>query len=429
PTPAPTDEPTPVPTVVPALPLRVEAENLTPDVWKNVAPTFTLSGIEQDSEEYVYGVFICDERLVLLSKGTDVYQPEDEGEVHLRFAVLDMMGDVVALSDQYDMLLDFTPPEEPVLNGLEIDGENFAQFPLMDAGSGVDAYSMDGGETWRTPEEGEEIHLFWGAFGDVVDPGRIQVRDKAGNIAMNAEAYTFGEVLFVPSVSTGGGGGGGSGKPAIHHVKETMDYSTVNYNALDLVFSEEPQLELTAGGKSMALTLSGETESGAQPRPFTAVLDTWKTEETDELTAPNALVLRAVEQEPADGETAGDEAVNTWSFTGDVYKLLGNSGVDYLVLQSGEYIVAIPTAGFTAGTQYAKLKASGVSTRKFAYTVCQDEALRETTLSVTVEGETYLLEEDRAQPMYRYDVLIGTRDMMQKPYASYMPDQNQEDNR
>ena len=52
-------------------------------------------------------------------------------------------------------------------------------------------------------------------------------------------------------------------------------------------------------------------------------------------------------------------------------------------------------------------------------TLCQDEALRETTLSVQVEGETYLLEEDTAQPMYRYDVLVGTTDLMKNPYESY----------
>ena len=51
----------------------------------------------------------------------------------------------------------------------------------------------------------------------------------------------------------------------------------------------------------------------------------------------------------------------------------------------------------------------------------RDEALRETTLSVQVEGETYLLEENMESPMYRYDVLVGTKDMMQNPYESYKP--------
>ncbi len=68
-----------------------------------------------------------------------------------------------------------------------------------------------------------------------------------------------------------------------------------------------------------------------------------------------------------------------------------------------------------------QLKAGGVSTRKFEYTLIQDETLRETTLSVQVEGETYLLEESTESPMYRYNVLIGTKDMMKKPYESYQP--------
>ena len=134
----------------------------------------------------------------------------------------------------------------------------------------------------------------------------------------------------------------------------------------------------------------------------------WQTDEKAQ-DKPNALVLTA---------QAGEEN-STWRFSGDVYKLLNNSGVDYLVFSTGEYMTALPTAGFTGGTQYGKLKASGVSTRKFEYTLCQDEALRETTLSVQVGGETYLLEEDTAQPMYRYDVLVGTTDLMKNPYESY----------
>ena len=111
----------------------------------------------------------------------------------------------------------------------------------------------------------------------------------------------------------------------------------------------------------------------------------------------------------------------------DVYKLLYNSGVDYLVLRSGEYITALPTEGFTGGTQYGKLKAGGISTRKFVYTLLQDEELRETTLAVTVEGETYLLEEDTAQPMYRYNVLVGPAELMNRPYESYRGEKDDED--
>ena len=38
-----------------------------------------------------------------------------------------------------------------------------------------------------------------------------------------------------------------------------------------------------------------------------------------------------------------------------------------------------------------------------------------------VEGGADLLEENTESPMYRYDVLVGTKDMMQNPYESYKP--------
>ena len=146
-----------------------------------------------------------------------------------------------------------------------------------------------------------------------------------------------------------------------------------------------------------------------------AELTTWQTEKGKKPTKPNALMLSAQEQ----------EGVNVWQFSGDVYRLLYNSGIEYLVLRTGDYIAALPTAGFTAGTAYAKLKASGVSTRKFDYTLCQDESLRETTLSVTVEGETYIMEEDTNQPMYRYNVLVGGSELMAKPYNRYLPQKDE----
>ena len=43
----------------------------------------------------------------------------------------------------------------------------------------------------------------------------------------------------------------------------------------------------------------------------------------------------------------------------------------------------------------------------------------------TVEEETYLMGEDKNQPMYRYDVLVGDVTLMDKPYASYLPDNDE----
>ena len=400
-TPAPTDEPTQTPSEMPAptgMTLEVTADGYEPDVWTNQPPVFTLSGIPEGSDEYVYGVFVCNERLILLAKDTDSYVPTEEGLTSVRFAILDMMGDVVALSDQYDLMLDLSAPDGPYLSGVDY-CDTVCYIEAYDSLSGLSDISYDEGETWEPYIEYEDGLSIVGEKGDTIEAGTIWVRDIAGNISVNAEEFTFGKRKRT-------GGTGGTGTKPIKHVKETMDYSKANYNALELKFSDEPQTQLVAGETTLNLSLS--EGAGDAAKPFTAKLAAWQTDEKAQ-DKPNALVLTA---------QAGEEN-STWRFSGDVYKLLNNSGVDYLVFSTGEYMTALPTAGFTGGTQYGKLKASGVSTRKFEYTLCQDEALRETTLSVQVGGETYLLEEDTAQPMYRYDVLVGTTDLMKNPYESY----------
>ena len=414
-TPAPTDEPTQTPTETPApteaptqtpnetpaptgMTLEVTADGYEPGIWTNNPPVFTLSGIPEGSDEYVYGVFVCNERLILLAKDTDSYVPMEEGLTSVRFAILDMMGDVVALSDQYDLMLDLSAPDGPYLSGVDY-CDTVCYIEAYDSLSGLSDISYDEGETWEPYIEYEDGLSIVGEKGDTIEAGTIWVRDIAGNISVNAEEFTFGKRKKT-------GGTGGTGTKPIKHVKETMDYSKANYNALELKFSDEPQTQLVAGETTLNLSLS--EGAGDAAKPFTAKLAAWQTDEKAQ-DKPNALVLTA---------QAGEEN-STWRFSGDVYKLLNNSGVDYLVFSTGEYMTALPTAGFTGGTQYGKLKASGVSTRKFEYTLCQDEALRETTLSVQVEGETYLLEEDTAQPMYRYDVLVGTTDLMKNPYESY----------
>ena len=414
-TPAPTDEPTQTPTETPAptvaptqtpsetpaptgMTLEVTADGYEPGIWTNNPPVFTLSGIPEGSNEYVYGVFVCNERLILLAKDTDSYVPTEEGLTSVRFAILDMMGDVVALSDQYDLMLDLSAPDGPYLSGVDY-CDTVCYIEAYDSLSGMSDISYDEGETWEPYIEYEDGLSIVGEKGDTIEAGTIWVRDIAGNISVNAEEFTFGKRKRT-------GGTDGTGTKPIKHVKETMDYSKANYNALELKFSDEPQTQLVAGETTLNLSLS--EGAGDAAKPFTAKLAAWQTDEKAQ-DKPNALVLTA---------QAGEEN-STWRFSGDVYKLLNNSGVDYLVFSTGEYMTALPTAGFTGGTQYGKLKASGVSTRKFEYTLCQDEALRETTLSVQVEGETYLLEEDTAQPMYRYDVLVGTTDLMKNPYESY----------
>ena len=397
----PTQTPEPTPTPEPDVTLTVEAENLAQGAWQNTPPVFTLSGIEgRDAAQYVYGVFICGERLVLFADGTTQYMPTEEGTLSFRFAILDRMGDVRALSEQFDVWLDMTPPEGPFIVQDEKEATK-ATVSAYDALSGVEAISLDRGETWKPLTDGEALTVR-GEKGEKLGGDQVRVRDAAGNVSSNYEQFIFGATPVVSRPGTG---------KKIHHVKETMDYSLANYNALDLVFPSEPSVSLVAGGTLLPLTMTAELSGERAPGAFSAALATWKTNAQDTRTAPNALVLTAAQA----------NEVTTWSFSGEAYRLLYNSGVEYLVFASGEYMTAVSTAGFTGGTAYAKLKAGGVSTRKFAYTLCQDEALRETTLSVEVEGETYLLGEDRDQPMYRYDVLVGTLSMMCEPFESYLP--------
>ena len=402
--------------------IHIDASGIQSGEWQNTAPTFSFTGIPEGCEDqYVYGVFICEDRLVLLKNGATQYVPNLDGNLSFRFAILDLMGDVVALSQQYDVMLDMTPPE--ILIEQDPEDRTSAIMTANDLTSGVCGISFDGGQTWEAFENGGSLTL--SAYDDdgVIEEGAILVRDLVGNVAVSArfefdweDEWGYGEDFegMIGGLVFGGSGSGrsGSGGKKIVHVKETMDYSRVNYNALELVFPEEPAAELVAGGTvlplSMAAQIDGETTDGL----FSAKLLTWRTDEDDARETPNALVLTA----------ASESETNTWSFSGETYRLLYNSGVEYLVFASGEYMTAVPTEGFTGGTAYAKLKAGGISTRKFLYTLAQDEALRETMLSVEVEGEMYLLGEERDQPMYRYDVLIGTLDMMQEPFASFLPE-------
>lgn len=397
-----TATPTAAPTATPELRITVTVDDYRPGQWSNSAPWFAMTGIPEGDREHVYGVFVCDRQLTLLSDGSNAYVPREEGEISVRLAILDMMGDVVSLSQQYDMLLDMTPPTPPYLM-LDEGSETSCTLQLSDDMSGLAAYSLDGGATWTALSGDEATITITGNRGDVIEAGMVQVRDQAGNVSANEERFTFERIQM--------SWGGWSGTKPIKHVKETMDYSTANYNALELVFAEEAQMELAAG--DTVLNLSLYAGSGTEPQPFTATMVTWQKTEDEIPEQPNALLLQSGIAEDS----------STWRFSGDVYRLLYNSGVDFIILSAGEYITVLPTEGFTAGTQYGKLKAAGVSTRKFDYAVSQDPLLMETAISVQVEEETYLLEEDEGSVMYRCGVLIGDRAMLERPYASYLPEE------
>lgn len=391
----------PSPTPPPEVPvLTVTAQDYLPNAWSCVAPTFTLSGIEEGSSEYVYGVFICNEQLIVFSRGGAEYIPTLEGEdVRLRFAILDMMGDVVCFSDEYAMMLDMTPPDGPYPVPCN-DANTIVQIYASDSLSGLEAISMDGGNTWLSAELSEDHFRCQGEKGETLPGGRLQARDFAGNISKCYEEYAFGRPRRP-------GNGSGSTTTPIRHASQTLDYSQANYNALELSFSDESQTQLIAGDTVLNLSLTVDGQQGS----FTAQTLAYPLEEGALPTAPNLLMLTAQDQE---------NAACAWQFSGDVYRLLYNSRVDFLVLRTGGYIAVLPTVGFTAGTEYVRLKSNGISTRRFLYTITQDEAMLETTMMVTVEEQTYELGEARSRPMYRTGVLIGPMSLLDRPYRSYV---------
>lgn len=140
-----------------------------------------------------------------------------------------------------------------------------------------------------------------------------------------------------------------------------MDYSKANYNALELSVSDAPQTELAIGGTAINLSLRSEGQTEA----FTAELTTWQTTAAETQTAPNALVLTA----------ASEAQTNVWHFGGEAYKLLYNSGVEYLVFASGDYIAVIPTAvspaaRSTASSRRAAFRPGSLNIRSFRTKRC-----------------------------------------------------------
>ena len=218
---------------------------------------------------------------------------------------------------------------------------------------------------------------------------------------------------------------------------------TTPYGEVQLILPEEPMHRLTLGGAPLALTLELDSAGGFEPPTpyepkFTAALARWTDEglqpwqphETEageddahaELNAPDTLVLTA----QIDPAIAGEYAY-IWRFNGVVYRLLFNSGIEYVVLQVGDHVAAFPTAGFTAGTAYTDLKAAGISTRKFDYTIWMsgsvlDAVIGEMAVETTVEEEVYPLTDDETQPMYYYDLYYGPAELLGVAFGAWTPE-------
>ena len=425
--------------------LQVEAADFEPAVWRNIRPTFTLSGSPED-KNWPYAVVVYDERIAVLSG--DVYTAEEEGVYTLRFAILDEIGDIVDASEKYTLWLDCTPPENV---SIEVDPSvsYTLHIAATDAMSGVESLSMDGGATWMPLANGE-VFTYTGKQAGTIEPGMIQVRDVAGNIFESTVPY---ELIRIDGGGYygggGGGGGGGTGTPAKTHASGDGE-DTGEYDALQMELPEEPMHRLTIDGQEMELELKLDAAEGFDVPAdyqglFTASLAAWKQPERpadavdedaaeDEIPArPDTLILTAEMD-----ANLGDRFTYVWRFNGEVYRLLANSGIRYLALQVGDDLAVFPTEGFTGGTRYTELKMLGVSTRNFDYAVymkfdldpshvsamSESDFSRDCDLSIRTEVENmaYELSSSPTGAMYFYDVYLGPVEMMEVPYGEYSPE-------
>ena len=428
--------PDPVPTEAPTkepeeMEIHVDAEGYNPGAWSNVVPAFTLSGIPAGDERYVYAVIAYDERFIILSG--DTFTATDEGAYVLRFVILDGIGDVVAKSAKYELMLDFTPP---AYVSASMVGNSYQKYELYaeDARSGIVGYSNDGGATWVAPDESGAAR-FTGVSGDVIPAGMLLAMDGAGNVA----AYMDDFYLPVKgSGGGGGGGGGGSGDGSGYSHSPSGEAVDLNpYNALELTLPEEPMAALTVGETLLPLALQLKDADGFDiptdyEATFTAALAVWGGAEDPDGAAdadgaaeaePDTLVLTVTDDPAIEGSYA-----YAFFFNGIVYRMLQNSGIDYLVFRVGDDVTAFSTAGFTAGTEYTRLKAGGVSTKAFNYEAvlegdkaAPDQFQMLLSLTVDDEGEekNYDVTGEETGEMYYYDVQIGPAQMMDVPFGAW----------
>ena len=323
----------------------------------------------------------------------------------MTFVVLDGAGQVAASTQDVTLRLDTTPPLVQATAGANLT----LTVTASDAVSGIDGLSMDGGSSWYpVTEMGEGVWglTFTAAQAYTFAPGTIVARDGAGNLAAYEKEVTLQSSQGRPGGGFSGGGGGGSSSSTVATTHATSDTTAVvAYDGVELVVADQPMSSLVMGETELELFLRPDesllARLGEDYQPaFTATLSNWMEDASD---TPDTLVLAVSQEDLAQAE----DAAFTWDFNGTVYKKLAASGIDYLVLQVGDQVTALSTAGFAAGVRYTMYRAQGLSSEAFDYHVAMTEE-GETTLSVTVAGETWLLTEEEGGAFYYYDVYTGT---------------------
>ena len=386
------------------LTLQAACDQVLDDSWLTTAPTFPLSSDVELPQGWTWAVRYDGGAPVTLAGNT--FTAQEEGAYTLTFVVLDGAGQVAASTQDVTLRLDTTPPLVQATAGANLT----LTVTASDAVSGIDGLSMDGGASWYpVTEMGEGVWglTFTAAQAYTFAPGTIVARDGAGNLAAYEKEVTLQSSQGRPSGGFSGGGGGGSSSTVAttHATSDTT--AVVAYDGVELVVADQPMSSLVMGETELELFLRPDesllARLGEDYQPaFTATLSNWMEDASD---TPDTLVLAVSQEDLAQAE----DAAFTWDFNGTVYKKLAASGIDYLVLQVGDQVTALSTAGFAAGVRYTMYRAQGLSSEAFDYHVAMTEE-GETTLSVTVAGETWPLTEEEGGAFYYYDVYTGTLD-------------------
>lgn len=385
-----------------ALTLQAACDQVLDGSWLTTAPTFTLSSDVELPQGWTWAVRYDGGAPVTLAGNT--FTAQEEGAYTLTFVVLDGAGQVAASTQDVTLRLDTTPPLVQATAGANLT----LTVTASDAVSGIDGLSMDGGASWYpVTEMGEGVWglTFTAAQAYTFAPGTIVARDGAGNLAAYEKEVTLQSSQGRPSGGFSGGGGGGSSSTVAttHATSDTT--AVVAYDGVELVVADQPMSSLVMGETELELFLRPDesllARLGEDYQPaFTATLSNWMEDASD---TPDTLVLAVSQEDLAQAE----DAAFTWDFNGTVYKKLAASGIDYLVLQVGDQVTALSTAGFAAGVRYTMYRAQGLSSEAFDYHVAMTEE-GETALSVTVAGETWPLTEEEGGAFYYYDVYTGT---------------------
>ena len=417
PTPTPSTEPEPTDPVEIEAELLVVPEMYRAGAWSSTTPSFTLSVVPDTLTGYTFAISVDD------GGAQAVESPcvfSTEGQHTLVFYLIDASGAQAARSTTYTVWLDTAAPEAQAQFDMQT---GTLTVTATDAMSGVDAISLDGGETWQAMTAAEDgTFVYSTPLTAQVAAGELMVRDAAGNCWQSAESYgvpggmggDFGGMGGFGGGSFGGGsfsGGGSSGTTrTVSHSSSSEEEATL-YGAVALEVEEGDMFVLTLGGEELPLTLTLDYDANDSEdaySAFTAELAVWNGEEGDE--DCDTLILTA-------SADAASLYAFRWDFTGDVYKTLLSSGVQYLVLRVGDRVTALSTAGFTAGTAYNTLKSEGAASSEFAYSLWMGDPDPALEMEVEARGERYLLEAGEGD-MYYYDVYTGDMDMLNAAFGA-----------